>query len=354
MTPTDDPTPRPDDDSMDDGAGGYRLAIDNASPPVETPSPVTSTEADRPLRSRPPLPPKPFLTGTFSFPLSPGARPYVAGVGAASFAIFYVASRGILFSQSPGLATWLASAGLAVVAVFLALMWFIFASGCALAIVRETANGVERIGVWPGFDFLSYLVEPLYLINSACVSALFVVAFDWVLGRMWLGHMVGLTAGLVVFPVVLLSMLETASPLGIVSGPVWRTIGVAGQGWAAFYGTSTAMVAAAVAVMSLALWFGGLFGYLIAAIVWTFAWFIYFRLLGRLAWYCADRTNRDMPEEETDDEEVEELHVEGVQMVPFTFVFCPRCAKRVEVGRVPVGSGIRCSHCGLEFVVEYK
>ncbi len=38
-------------------------------------------------------------------------------------------------------------------------------------------------------------------------------------------------------------------------------------------------------------------------------------------------------------------------MIPDTFSFCPRCASRVEIGRVPLGSKLTCWSCGFEFVL---
>jgi hypothetical protein len=232
-------------------------------------------------------------------------------------------------------------------------MCFALASACALAVVRDTADGSERITSWPGLDFLDYLIEPLYLFNSLCVSVLPGAALSGLLvGGGLLGGLLTPAIAILLFPIVLLSMLESNSPLGAVSWPVLRTLGAACRGWAAFYLASAALLAATGAVAAIALGIGGLFGEFVAATTLTAAWFIYFRLLGRLAWYCADRMARDEPEE--DEETVEEMHVQGVEMVPFTFVFCPRCANRVEIDRVPVGAEIRCDHCGQEFAVEYR
>ncbi len=49
-----------------------------------------------------------------------------------------------------------------------------------------------------------------------------------------------------------------------------------------------------------------------------------------------------------------ELHVQAVEMVPVTFVFCPRCGKRVEIGRVPVGAEVDCAGCGRKFALAVQ
>jgi hypothetical protein len=367
MTPADDATPRREADPSEDGEGGYRLAgrdekvrvetglsIGAAGPTTsagETPAPQDETAG--PYR-RPPLPQRPFLTGTFSFPLSWNARFYALYLAVGAMVVFRLAAQSMRFGESRGLQSWVFSALMWPAAVILGVMCFAFASACALAVVRDTANGLSKITSWPGIDILDYLVEPLYLFNSICVSVLPGVALGWALARHGLpGGALGPVGALLLFPIVLLSMLESGSPLVIISGPVWRTFAVAGRGWAAFYLTSAALLAAGCLAAGAAAWIGGLSGTFVAAVATAAAWLIYFRLLGRLAWYCADRMALAEPEDEPDDESTDEIHVQEVAMVPVTYVFCPRCGKRVEIGRVPVGTEVGCAYCGLEFAVAH-
>jgi hypothetical protein len=369
MTPADDAAPRQEPEPLDDGEGGYRLAgwdekahgtteppTDNASAAVlagETPAP--QAETGEPSR-RPPLPARPFLTGTFSFPLSWNARFYGLYLTIGAMVVLRLAAQAVGFGETRGLQSWLFSALLWPATVILGTMWLTFASGCALAVVRDTANGLTKVGSWPALDVLEYLMDPLYLFNSVCVSVLPGVALGWVLAHYgFRGGAAGPISGFLLFPIVLLSMLEHGSPMGIVSGPVLRTFALAARGWGAFYlASALLLVAAGCSAAAALLGIENLLGAFLAAVVVAAAWLIYFRLLGRLAWYCAEHMPPAEPEDEPEDEDAEDLHVQEVEMVPVTYVFCSRCGKRVEVGRVPVGAQVVCAYCGLGFAVGHK
>jgi hypothetical protein len=95
------------------------------------------------------------------------------------------------------------------------------------------------------------------------------------------------------FPIVLLSTLESNSMFGVLSWPVLRTLATTTGAWLKFYLTAIAMIVAAVAVSWVASALSALLGVIVAAIVQPIGWIIYFRLLGRLAWVCADRAAFD-------------------------------------------------------------
>ena len=325
----------------------------------ETPAPRPPTEPPAHRRRQVPLPPRPFLTGTFSFPLSASVRVRVLLLAMGALVPLRLAAKSLVLASAPPVPTsapaWLSSALIMALAVILGLMWFTFASACALAVVRDTANGLNDITSWSGQDFLDYLLDPLYLFNSACVSVLPGVVLGWLLARYGLsGRVLGPAGAMLLFPIVLLSMLESGSPLAAISGLVWRTLAVAARGWAAFYLTSAALLLMVGATATVGQWIGGLWGTIVAAATLAAGWLIYFRLLGRLAWYCADRTAETEPDEEAEDEATGELHVQAAEMVPVTFVFCPRCGKRVEIGRVPVGAEVDCPGCGRKFALACK
>ncbi len=323
-------------------------AVENAGD-LATGKPETD-ESPEPFRGRPPLPPRPFLTGTFSFPLASTAWTYTLALAIMAMLIAMLAAKCYDLGNIPSPGTWLICALLVAFGGILALMCFSFVSACGLAVVRDTANGVNKITGWPGFNFIDWFLEPLYLFDALCVSMLPGVAIDWLLFLH--GHSCSIAAPICVFflfPFVLLSMLEHGSPLGAVSLPVCRSLFAAAAGWAAFYLTSGALLAVGGIVTVAAFRLGGL-PMLFASFLLAVVWFIYFRLLGRLAWYCADRMALAEPKSEPDDD-FEELHVQEVEMFSLTYAFCPRCGKRVEVGRVPVGAKVACTRCKSEFAI---
>jgi len=196
---------------------------------------------------------------------------------------------------------WFSGALFGAIAGILFLMWLARAAACGLAVVRDTGNGSEEILEWPGMVFLDWLGSPLYLFIAVCVAVLPSVGLAWLLDLpTWCDATAGLVAAYLLFPIILLSMLERNTPLGVVSPGVWRSLWTNGADWALFYLAGLAPAAAAVFVPA-ALWFGWL-GIVIAAPTLAAAWLIYFRLLGRLARNCA-AANRQAEIEEDEEEE---------------------------------------------------
>ena len=89
------------------------------------------------------------------------------------------------------------------------------------------------------------------------------------------------------------------SPLGVTSWPVCQTLWQAWRGWATFYLVAAALLATAGIILVEAFPSEAFWGTIIAVTAETAAWFIYFRLLGRLAWYCTDLARKRA---EADDE----------------------------------------------------
>ena len=301
-------------EEIDDDGDEYRLANwDDGKPvehspvvPVDRPAAVeseTEEEEKSPKpRRRPTLPPRPFLDGTFSFPFSANARGYAVILALWSGGVSYLAAMAVGLGGAESVPGWLSCALLGAMTLMLALAWFVFASAAALAVTRDTAAGCDAIGGWPGFDVFQYLGEPLYLFNSLCVGVLPGVLVGSVLA------IVGVPPGIVAslsafffFPIVLLSLLETGSPWGVASGPVWHTLWHVGRGWLEFYLASAMLFTAAGVVAIAATRVGGIATIVLVAILETAVWLIYFRLLGRLAWYCADRIEAETPEEDAAD-----------------------------------------------------
>ena len=106
----------------------------------------------------------------------------------------------------------------------------------------------------------------------------------------WLGWpkllMMAVTA-IVLFPVLLLSMLETNSPMAPVSPPVWESVLRAWRAWGLFYLITVPAGVIVCVLAAITLHNSVVLGAIVASILLTAAWMTYFRLLGRLAWFCA-------------------------------------------------------------------
>jgi hypothetical protein len=93
------------------------------------------------------------------------------------------------------------------------------------------------------------------------------------------------------FPVLLLSMLETGSPLLPFSQAVMKSFFAAKRGWTIFYLETMGLWAAALCAAGHVLqrWKSSTSVLLpILALLLTAVLIIYFRLLGRLGWYCGE------------------------------------------------------------------
>ena len=99
------------------------------------------------------------------------------------------------------------------------------------------------------------------------------------------------------FPILLLCTLETDSPFLPVSSVVFASLGRHGIAWLAFYLQAGSLLAAAALVYYLVPQLEPRLAIPLAALLFSAVVMIYFRLLGRLAFYCSV---------EPEEEEVEE------------------------------------------------
>jgi DNA-directed RNA polymerase subunit RPC12/RpoP len=298
------PPPRHKIDVMANAGEGYGLAIADPTSPGETPAPLEPSARVQGVRARARrqfdpylrhsiLPRRPFLNGTFTFPLSHNVLPrYLLLIAWTTVSAMYSVGGGLLSGTEPNM-TWFGGAALIATGAVLMVAWFGVASALALAIVRDTASGCDKVQNWPGLGFIDWLTDPLYILFSLGASFLPGVALNYLLEWCDLSSPLILPASVfVLYPFVLMSMLETGSPLGAVSWPVCQTLWWAGRGWVAFYLTAAWLLAIAGVVAAAAFSAGAIFGGFAALAIESAVWLIYFRLLGRLAWYCTDRMRK--------------------------------------------------------------
>ena len=238
-----------------------------------------------------------FFAGTFSFPFLPTAQ--VQSLTLAG---------GLMAALTPiTIGAWCANAGdggysgagmiiggLMLIATGLGLlaMWLVTASVYGLAILRETSYGCQTIERWPiGFS-IDAMGESIYLFSGVVFSVLpgLIAAPLWD----WLGWPKALATSILtvlLFPPMLLSMLEGSSPMKAISLPVWRSVLVAWQAWALFYMITFVAFACLVGFLAVIEQWGPFFQTILCGLLFPAAWMIYFRLLGRLAWFCSGRSN---------------------------------------------------------------
>ena len=169
----------------------------------------------------------------------------------------------------------------------LSLIYISLTSVCWLVIVQDTANGLDKVEQWPGLNFLDWMFDAFYVLNSLFLSALPGILFGQLavlsgLGGQWVALLLGAMTAVPLFPVILLSTLDAGSPLGLWSNALARNMI---RHWATtkqfFLGSAVLAVAAIVflVVMAQQMFLVSLVG----AAGFNAATMIYFRLLGRLA-----------------------------------------------------------------------
>jgi len=246
---------------------------------------------------RPRLPERPFLIGTWTFPFSPGVRGRTLLLAVLAFMVGVCARESLrLMASGDGRLSFL-GAMFTVLTVFALVIWFAVAGACALAVVADTANGCDRIVRWPTAVFLDWIGETFVVATAVGISVAPLVGLAWMSRQSGSTSDGGVPLGFFfLFPVVFLSLLENGALFDVVSLPTLRTFWVAPGGWGRFYLSTAILVLAAASIVVLAIPAGGdgqLWGITAIAVVSVMSslvWLIYFRLLGRLAWFCADRT----------------------------------------------------------------
>lgn len=189
--------------------------------------------------------------------------------------------------------SWLIGAVLFGLAIYFGTIWIAILTGCGVTIVRETAAGNEQIENWPDAAFFDWIGDSLFVLSALAIGALpglGIAAFSGLSGApRWYCLAGSLWA---TFPVAFLSMLESESFMIPLSPPVLRSLAGAWADWGLFYVETGVLATTAGWIAAEAVAFGTpvaapvLLPALVALLL------IYFRLLGRLAWRCAEEPGR--------------------------------------------------------------
>lgn len=238
---------------------------------------------------RPRPPERPFVSGVANFLASPGVPFRVFLLWPWMALWVFLVTLGTNAALSGGVAT---IGGMAFImsASVLTILWTATAGAVYLSILQDTANGNDEID-WPDGLFVDWMFSILIFIISCFYTLLPAVAAIWILGFdsfSALKAVVVLGDLFFVYPIVLLSLLETSSLFDPFSPPVWRSMKLAAGAWVKFYLASAAFLGVTLFV-AMASTYGGL---LVTVAATTGAIVIlgmfYARLLGRLAWVSSD------------------------------------------------------------------
>ncbi len=246
-----------------------------------------------------------LFIGGFGFPWSPGAVMQWLLIALWAMAAGWLARSAIGLGIDQPLGG--ASMYQTIVAMLAALAAMIAGVGCGaiaaihgLTILLETSAGNDRMENWPNVSFfLDWIGDLWFMINTAAVSVVLGLGLDWLMPGL-LGSRESMVAITVffLFPILLLCTLETDSPFLPVSTVVLASLGRHGIAWLAFYLQAGSLLALAAAlVYYLGPQLEARLAIVLAALLFSAVVMIYFRLLGRLAFYCSVEPKKEEVEE---------------------------------------------------------
>ena len=149
-------------DPMEGAGEGYGVTQREPAAPLVLP-PTRKKAADedveeddseeKPSDERPEMPSLPFYSRTFTFPFGESARFYTVLLSAWAAMCFWLAYGSVLMTAVAEGKSMFGGAIFGAIALLVSLMWFGYASTCALTVVRDTANGADEVQDWPDAVF---------------------------------------------------------------------------------------------------------------------------------------------------------------------------------------------------------
>jgi hypothetical protein len=282
------------DEQEDACAGEYRLASPLVNPMPISPPPIVSSFPstsflDRQTEIRVEVPDPPprwtFFSGVFSFPWSPGALPRWAYLSCGCIAVGAVGvMTASVASQMSGYSG-VTLAFFALPQIWLTLWTLSFAAACCLRILEDTAAGNNHVREWPEPNWREWAAQFIYVGYLGLIAACLGYGVGWATSDLGgPGRLVGLLAGLSLWPILLLSSLEADNIWAPISGPVLRSLFSEWWAWLLFYGESLVLMGAYVGLLLAGLRWQPLLAILITGPLLAALFLIEARLLGRLAW----------------------------------------------------------------------
>ncbi len=235
----------------------------------------------------------PMVVGVFGWPFFSAIWMRWLGLTLGLFPALVLAMAVLFLVSGPGAwhgyALFVVTASAA--AMFFAVCWAAVMAVDFLTVLRDTSYGCDKIEESSSEGFIDWIGEAFYVLNALAISMLLSLAIEQVLVALSRpGGFFVLLGPWQVFPIVLLSMLETNSPLNPFSPAVLRSLLGARWLWAMFY-LETALLLAGFWFLSTALCAAPLLAFFVVPGLLVALLMIYARLLGRLVWCCSGRSS---------------------------------------------------------------
>jgi len=163
---------------------------------------------------------------------------------------------------------------------------------CGFAILQSVANEEEQVSEWPILDPQSWLSELVVAIAAAAVVGAPIAAVSHMLHLGYLGVAVTMFLIYGFFPFVLLSMMDMNTPWQPFSAEVARSVTKCDEAWGGFYFSSGLLFAALFLLIVSSGPLGlGMIGVVISIFATVGSAFIYFAMIGRLAYAIGQEVN---------------------------------------------------------------
>jgi len=246
-----------------------------------------------------------FLKGTFTFPFRAGSHGWILILLLLSLAVGASASTALHLFNFPASDityvghAWFVSAFLCSATLFLGMGFLFTLSAIGLAILRDTSEGNDNLVDQPQGLFTEWIEETVYILVNLFFGALpALILFTVLPDRPAINLPVIFFTETILFPVFLLSAMESKSPVTFFSKPVWRSLWYAWHAWVLFY-LFTLLFGEALVYFRRLIPSGSIWTDIVyISILLPFFWIVYFRLLGRMALFCSGRYNEMHPPKE--------------------------------------------------------
>lgn len=240
-----------------------------------------------------------FFKGTFVFPFTAGP----CGWYLTLFFLCCAVEAGVLlaiylagFSGGWEIAgNWIACMILIAITIIIGVFTLLLASSICLVILRDTSNGIHKFKNQQIGWFTDWAGEAVYMAFSLFWGAAPAMILVFLLPiKLEARAPIYLFFETCLFPIFLMSALECKSPAMPYSKPVWKSLYYAWHAWALFYlltlliGETFVYLLRVVPFETIYIELAFVSGFL------PFLLIVYFRLLGRLAWFCSGQFHEDI------------------------------------------------------------
>jgi DNA-directed RNA polymerase subunit M/transcription elongation factor TFIIS len=172
---------------------------------------------------------------------------------------------------------------------------------CGFAILHAVANHEDSVSEWPTLDPLAWFGQLFITVAATSIAAVPIWAVcQVVMGTSLIGLAITMISIFIVFPFVLLSMLDMNSVFVPFSPEVARSISKCQEDWGGFYFSSGLLFVALFLTFAMAASMTPAVGAVVSIVGGIGVTFAYFAMIGRLAYAIGQAVNAPPREDEID------------------------------------------------------